>query len=154
MLIRALEDPDIPAVAALFQSAAREFIVHESAPDGAERFLGENDEAGFRAHVARGYAYQVATIGEHLAGFAAVRDGSHLYHLFVDKRWHRQGIATQLWHAVRDAALAAGNPGCFTVNASRLAVPVYAAWGFVPTAPLQFVNGLYFVPMRLELAKA
>jgi GNAT superfamily N-acetyltransferase len=154
MLIRPIEDHDIPAVAALFQSAAREFIAHESPPDGAERFLSEYDETGFRGHVARGYAYQVATIGEEVAGFVAVRELTHLYHLFVDKRWHRQRLATRLWHAGRDAALAAGSPGFFTVNASRLAVPVYAAWGFVPTAPLQFVNGLYFVPMRLELAPA
>ncbi|MGZ5198499.1 MAG: GNAT family N-acetyltransferase [Telluria sp.] len=154
MLIRPLADCDIPAAVALFQSAAREFIVHESPPDGAERFLRENQEDGFRAHVAQGYAYQVAWVGEELAGFAAVRDLTHLYHMFVDKRWHRQGIATQLWHAVRDGALAAGNPGFFTVNSSKLAMPVYAAWGFVPTAPLQFVNGLYFTPMRLELEPA
>lgn len=150
MQIRALEDRDIPAVAALFQAAASEFIVHES-PGGAPHFLAENDEAGFRGHVAAGYVYHVAIVDDALAGFVAVRDLTHLYHLFVDKRWHRQGIARQLWAHGRDAALAAGNPGYFTVNASNFALPLYAALGFVPTAPLQFVNSLYFTPMRLEL---
>lgn len=153
MLIRPLEDDDIPAAVALFQAAAHEFIVAGSSPGEMDWFLHENDEHGFRAHVAKGYAYQVARHGDQLAGFAAVRDLSHLYHLFVDKRWHRQGIGTRLWHAVRDAAVAAGNPGYFTVNASPYAMPVYLAWGFVPTAPLQCVKGLRFTPMRLELAR-
>lgn len=151
MQIRPLEDRDIPAVAALFKAAASEFIVHES-PDGAPHFMAENDEAGIRGRVAAGYVYHVAVIGDVLAGFVAVRDLTHLYHLFVDKRWHGQGIARNLWTHARDAALAAGNPGFFTVNASNFGLPVYAALGFVPTAPLQFKNSLYFTPMRLELA--
>jgi GNAT superfamily N-acetyltransferase len=147
MQIRPLADDDISTVAALFQSSAREFIV----PEGCDWFLRENDEDGFRAHVAQGYVYHVARIGAELAGFVAVRDLTHLYHLFVDKRWHRQGIAGRLWQVARDAALAAGNPGFFTVNSSSHAMPVYAAWGFTPTAPIQCVNGLSFTPMRLEL---
>lgn len=150
MQIRLLEDRDVPAVAALFQAAAGEFIVNES-PDGAPQFMADNDEAGFRKHVAAGYVYHVAHVGDALVGFVAVRELTHLYHLFVDKRWHRQGIARRLWDHGRDAALAAGNPGYFTVNASNFALPLYAALGFVPTAPLQFVNSLYFTPMRLEL---
>lgn len=152
MLIRPLEDHDIPAVAALFQAAAREFIVHES-PDGAPQFMAENDDAGVRSRVAAGYVYHVCCIGDTLAGFVAVREATHLYHLFVDKRWHRHGIARQLWTHGRDAALAAGNPGFFTVNASNFALPVYAALGFVPTAPLQFKNSIYFTPMRLDLPR-
>lgn len=152
MLIRPLEDHDIPAVAALFQAAAREFIVHQS-PDGASAFLAENDEDGFRRHIAAGYVYHVACVGDALAGFIAVRELTHLYHLFVDKRWHRRGIARALWAHGRDAALAAGNPGFFTVNSSNYALPVYAALGFVPTEPLQFKNSLYYTPMRLDLPR-
>ncbi|GAB3470704.1 GNAT family N-acetyltransferase [Massilia terrae] len=153
MLIRPLEDRDIPAAAALFQAAAREFIVHES-PDGAPQFTAENDEAGFRRHVAAGYVYHVAIVGDVLAGFVAVREVTHLYHLFVDKRWHRQGIARRLWEHGRDKALEAGNPGFFTVNASNFALPLYTALGFVPTAPMQFKNSIYFTPMRLDLPRA
>jgi ribosomal protein S18 acetylase RimI-like enzyme len=151
MLIRPLEESDIPAVARLFSQLAREFIVHESPPDGAANFLRENDEAGMRGYVERGHVYHVAYVGGELAGFIAVRDRTHLFQLFVDKRRHGQGIARKLWDVAREAALAAGNPGYFTVNASNYALPVYEALGFVRTAPMQFTKGLYYNPMRLEL---
>jgi GNAT superfamily N-acetyltransferase len=154
MLIRLLEDADIPAVARLFRDSACEFIVHESPPEGAARFLRENDEEGLRVHLGRGYVYHVALVDGVLAGFIAVRDVTHLFHLFVDKRWHRQGIARRLWEVAREASLAAGNPGFFTVNSSDYALPVYARWGFVRAAPRQFNNGLYYTPMRLELIEA
>jgi GNAT superfamily N-acetyltransferase len=154
MLIRLLEDADIPAVVRLFRDSAREFIVHESPPEGAARFLRENDEEGVRGHLGRGYVYHVALVDGELAGFIAVRDVTHLFHLFVDKRWHRHGIARRLWEVAREASLAAGNPGFFTVNSSNHALPVYARWGFVRAAPRQFNNGLYYTPMGLELVEA
>ena len=150
MLIRPLEQSDIPEVARLFRELAAEFIVHESPPEGAASFLRENDEEGVRGFVERGHVYHVAVEGDQLAGFIAMRDNTHLFHMFVDKRFQRRGVARRLWEVARAAATAAGNPGFFTVNSSNHALPVYTAWGFVPTAPLQYLRGLYFTPMRLD----
>jgi GNAT superfamily N-acetyltransferase len=152
MQIEPLTNDDIPAVAALFQSAAREYFVDPADPGALDWFFRDNDEEAFRRYVAQGHVYHVARAGGEVAGFVAVRDQTHLRHMFVDKRWHRQGIASRLWNVAREAALAAGNPGFFTVNSSPFALPVYERWGFVPTAPLQCVKGLSFTPMRLELA--
>lgn len=150
MLIRPLAVADIPAVAALLRELAREFIVHQSTPEGASTFLAENDEMGVRGFLSRGHVYHVAVIDGELAGFVAVRDRSHLFHLFVGKRWHRRGVARALWDAGRDAALAAGGDGSFTVNSSNFAVPVYERFGFVRVGPTQCAKGLYFNPMRLD----
>lgn len=152
MLIRPLHDTDIPAVAGLFRELALEFIVHESPPEGASTFLRENDEEGLRGHIGRGHVYHVAEVDGEVAGFIAVRDLSHLFHMFVGKRWHRRGIARALWDVARRNAIARGNPGFFTVNSSNYALPVYEAWGFVRTGPTQCTKGLYYNPMRLELA--
>jgi GNAT superfamily N-acetyltransferase len=152
MLIRPIESTDIPAAARLLRELAREFIVHESSREEACTFLRENDEDGIRAYVAAGHVYHVACVGGELAGFVAVRDGSHLFHLFVAKCWQRQGVARQLWAVAREAALAAGNPGIFTVNSSKFARSLYESFGFVPTAPLQCKNGIWFHPMQLTLA--
>lgn len=149
MLIRPLELTDIAAVAALLRELAREFIVHESTPEGASTFLTENDEQGVRGFLARGHVYHVAVIDGELAGFVAMRECSHLFHLFVGKRWHRRGVARALWDAAREAALVDGGDGSFTVNASHFAVQVYQAFGFVRTGPTECVKGLYFNPMRL-----
>jgi GNAT superfamily N-acetyltransferase len=150
MLIRPLDASDIPACARLLRASAREFIVHESPPEGACTFLRENDEEGIRGYVARGHVYHVALDAGALAGFVAIRDNGHVFHLFVDRRWHGQGLARRLWEVARGAALERGGSGSFTVNASNFAVPVYAAFGFEHTAPTQCVKGLYFNPMRFD----
>jgi GNAT superfamily N-acetyltransferase len=150
MQIRSLIPDDIPAVAALLRRAAEEFILHESTPEDGAVFLVEQGEQAMRAFLATGYVYHVAEIDDELAGFIAVRERSHVYSLYVDKAFHRRGVARRLWEAARDAALGPGHPGAFTVNASNHAVPFYAALGFVPTAPTQ-VGIVRYNPMRLAL---
>jgi len=148
MLIRPFEASDLAACARLLHASASEFIVHESSREGACTFLRENDAAGIRGYVAAGHVYHVADATGELAGFIAIRDNSHVFHLFIDKRWHGQGLARRLWDVARVAALERGATGTFTVNASNYAVPVYEAFGFERTAPTQCVKGLYFNPMR------
>lgn len=156
MDIRPLDSADVPvllpAMATLLRSLALEFIVHESTPLGAATFLAENDEQGIRGYLARGHVCHVALDGDRLAGFIAIRDNSHLFHLFVGAAWQRQGLARRLWHAARAAAIARGGDGNFTVNASNYAVPAYERLGFVRMGPTQCVKGLSFNPMHLAWA--
>jgi GNAT superfamily N-acetyltransferase len=150
--IRALTPEDIPAAAALLRRAAEEFILHESTPEDGAVFLAEQGEAGMRGFLAKGYVYHVAESNGELAGFIAMRERSHVYSLYVDRRWQRRGIARRLWETARDAALGPGHPGAFTVNASNHALPFYASLGFAPTAPMQ-VGIVRYNPMRLVLAE-
>ncbi|UOD28702.1 GNAT family N-acetyltransferase [Massilia violaceinigra] len=148
MHIRPIEHSDVPAVAAMFRALAIEFIVHESPPEAAATFLRDNDEEGFLGFLRLGHAYHVAEMDGELAGFIAVRERQHLYHMFVAKKFHGRGIARALWGVARRQAIVAGGDGSFTVNASNYALPVYEAMGFERTAPMQCVNGLYFNPMK------
>jgi ribosomal protein S18 acetylase RimI-like enzyme len=154
MQIRSLATDDIPAVAALLRRAAEEFILHESAPEDAVVFLTEQGEDAVRAFLAQGFVYHVAEVDGALAGFIAIRERSHVYSLYVDKAFHRRGIARRLWETAREHALdeapGTDHPGAFTVNSSNHAVPFYAALGFVPTAPMQ-VSIVRYNPMRLVL---
>lgn len=152
MQIRPLIAADLPDCARLLRASALEFIVHESPPEGACTFLRENDEHGLRGYLAAGHVYHVAVEAGEVAGFVAIRANSHVFHLFVDKRRHGQGLARRLWQAARAAAVERGGDGSFTVNASNYAVPVYEAFGFARVAPTQCVKGLYFNPMRYEPA--
>ncbi len=108
MRIRPIEDKDVPAVARLLKVLAREFIVHESTPEGAATFLRENDEQAIRRYVEAGHVYHVAESDSEIAGFASMRDRSHLFHLFVGVPWQGQGVARKLWDAARQAAIDAG----------------------------------------------
>jgi GNAT superfamily N-acetyltransferase len=150
MHIRSLNEDDIPAAAALLRRAAEEFILHESTPADAAVFLAEQGEEGMRGFLASGYVYHVAEVDGELAGFIAIRQRSHVYSLYVDKRFHRRGVARRLWDCAREAALEPGHSGAFTVNASNHALPFYASLGFVPTAPTQ-VGIVRYNPMRLVL---
>jgi ribosomal protein S18 acetylase RimI-like enzyme len=150
MHIRSLIPDDIPAAAALLRRAAEEFILHESTPADGAIFLAEQGEEGMRSFLAKGFVYHVADVDGELAGFIAIRERSHVYSLYVDKRFHRRGIARALWDVARAAAIGPGHPGFFTVNASNHALPFYASLGFVPTAPTQ-TGIVRYNPMRLSL---
>jgi GNAT superfamily N-acetyltransferase len=150
MQIRSLAPDDIPAVAALLRRAAEDFILHESTPEDAAVFLAEQGEQGVRGFLAKGYVYHLAEVDGALAGFIAVCERSHVYSLYVDKAFHRRGIARRLWETAREAAAGPGHPGAFTVNSSNHALPFYASLGFVPTAPTQ-VSIVRYNPMRLVL---
>lgn len=150
MRIRSLTPDDIPAAASLLRAAAQEFILHDSSPDNAAAFLADQGEERMRGFLAEGYVYHVAEVRGELAGFIAVRQRSHVYSLYVDKRFHRQGLARRLWDTAREAALGPGHPGAFTVNSSNHAVPFYESLGFVRSAPMQAATVCYN-PMRLAL---
>ncbi len=151
MLIRPIEEADIPAVAALFKALAEEFIVHESDAEAAAMFLRENDEAALRRFIGAGtHVYHVAEGEDGIAGFIAMRDKSHIFHLFVAKACHGQGLARRLWEVAREAS---GHGGPFTVNSSNHAIGVYARFGFVRIAPMQCAKGLYYNPMALDPAE-
>jgi len=94
------------------------------------------------------YRYLLAYSDSQLAGFIAIRDGSHLFHLFVERSHQRQGIARRLWERAFRELCAPSSDGGFTVNSSLSAVPVYEAFGFVPAASIQSMHGISFLPMR------
>jgi GNAT superfamily N-acetyltransferase len=89
------------------------------------------------------FSHYVAEDSAGLCGIIALRDGSHLYHLFVRADAHGQGIARTLWQHAK----ANSGHSMFTVNSSLYAVPVYERLGFVAKAPPQTADGLVFVPM-------
>ena len=77
---------------------------------------------------------------------AALKDGNHLFHLFVAPPFQRKGLYKQPWVAVQSGAKK-GNK-TFIVNSTPNAVPVYEKLGFVATGPRKEMNGIAFVPMK------
>jgi predicted GNAT family N-acyltransferase len=94
------------------------------------------------------YRYLLAYSGSQLAGFIAIRDGSHLFRLFVERAHQRRGIARLLWERALRELCAPDSERAFTVNSSLSAVPVYQAFGFAPAGSLQSEHGISFLPMR------
>jgi ribosomal protein S18 acetylase RimI-like enzyme len=151
MEFRAAKIEDADAICALIQCFTHEFL---ATPDGqgAELFFESVSVAAESEYIANPrYQYRLAFEDDVLAGFIAVRDRSHVFHLFVAQEFQRRGLATQLWQTAKTATAALGTIDAFTVNSSPFAQPVYERFGFVKTGPQVEMHGICFVPMRLSL---
>lgn len=150
LTIREARPDDAGAISALVTSLLRYFLADPERPEDAAAFVETIGPAATAERLADArYRYHVAEVDGALAGVVGVRDAGHLYHLFVAEPFHGRGIAGRLWNVARREARAAGNPGRFTVNSSRYAIPVYERLGFTPTDVLQVQDGIAFMPMEL-----
>jgi GNAT superfamily N-acetyltransferase len=150
LAIRLIEPADVEPAARLLCELASEFIVGEFGPPAQRRFLVENNAEAIRGFIANRFRYHVAEIDGELIGFVGVRERSHLYHLFVSKRWQGRGIGRQLWELAKSDCLASGHRGPFTVNSSSHAMPIYERWGFKRDGSARTSNGITYNPMKWE----
>lgn len=97
------------------------------------------------------FNYLVGFLGQALAGVIALRDTTHVHHLFVAPEFHRQGVAAKLWEHAKADAIAQGNKESFLVRSSEYAVPVYERFGFHVVGARAEKDGVIFVSMKLEL---
>lgn len=89
--------------------------------------------------------------GSQLAGLIALRNRSHLFHLFVARSFQGQGLSRQLWSYALKACLTEENTTTFTVNSSIYAQGVYEKMGFkVPGKAIE-TKGIVFIPLILEI---
>lgn len=151
MEIRRATSADAGAISALILGMADKLTLH---PDGrgAEEFMTTLSPTAIDGYVrAANFRYWIGTVDGVLAGLVAVRDNTHLFHLFVAPAFQRRGLSAQLWRHARDDALANGDVAAFTVNASLYAAPIYRRFGFQDTSAVVEMNGLAFIPMRLAM---
>lgn len=142
---------DAQQISQLIQSVAHFCTFHPSGED-AEGFLMSITEASISGYIVNpDFIYIVAFIDSKLVGAAALRNGNHLYHLFVDANLHRCGIGIQLWKYLKTLAVSSTQAEIFTVNASLMAVPFYERLGFKPQSLPIAEKGVVFVPMKLKL---
>ena len=123
-------------------------------PDGkgADHFLQTSAPAGLAAFMAQpNINYLLGEDDGVFCGVVAVRNNSHLQHLYVAPSFQGRGVGKYLWETARDQAIAAGNNGEFTVNASLNAIPFYKRMGFEATGDVSLTGGLRFQPMKMGL---
>lgn len=148
MQFRAGSSSDAQAIADLIASFQRE-LTDDPSGAGAEEYLASVSVQAERDYLASArYGYLLAFEGSQLAGFIAIRDGSHLFHLFVDRTHQSRGLARELWQQALRELCTPNSEGLFTVNSSLSAVPVYKAFGFAPTGSIRSAHGISFLPMR------
>jgi RimJ/RimL family protein N-acetyltransferase len=149
--IRPAHIEDAGRIAELVAAVASRFIFPEFTPEGRARVLEEHAPDSITRRMAEGFRFHVAEMHGELVGVVGVGRNSHLFDLFVAEAHQGRGLGRRLWEVAMSQCLALGNPGEFTVNSSKYAVPVYQRFGFVATGPLQEKQGVQFVRMKLKL---
>lgn len=147
LTIRPARLEDAPAISALICDLLPYMTVAADG-SGAAAFVRTLRASAIAACLADSrYRYQLGWLDGQLAGVVAVRDGSHLFHLFVARALHGRGLGRQLWQAAR---LAAPDGTGFTVNSSVFALPMYQRFGFEALGPAIARDGIAYIPMRWE----
>jgi GNAT superfamily N-acetyltransferase len=150
LVIQLARDTDSENIAKLVQSVAHYFLSNPS-ESGAEGFMNSISQESISKYINNpDFIYAICLNGSNLVGVAALRNNSHIYHLFVNPDFHRLGIGKELWHFLKSEAQKRGNIGNFTVNSSIFAVPVYSAFGFVSVGEPQVKNGIQFQSMQIS----
>src|SRR6186997_2581909 len=102
--IRPAGPEDAAAISQLVTESSRAFITPNYSATGAAVLLEGMTEEETRTRMELGFRYLVAVDGEGIVGVGAMKENSHLYHLFVSETHHGQGIARMLWVTLRDVA--------------------------------------------------
>lgn len=149
MDVRRASSTDAESISRLVRGLSDSFFQSPGGA-GAEPYFASTTSNAIASNIAAAnFDCVVAEEGGVLVGYVALRDGRHLYHLFVASGHQGRGLARTLWNIVRHRAQEAGNPGEFTVNASMNAVPVYERFGFKATSEVVRSHGIVYLPMRM-----
>lgn len=78
-----------------------------------------------------------------------VRDSNHVCLFFVDKKYHNKGIGRRLFNEM--LLKTGGKTDYLEVNASPFSEKIYSKLGFKSIGMKKEINGMLFIPMKMEL---
>ena len=148
--IRPLSDGEEIEVCNLVARSFNEFIAPEFSEEGVEEFFKYANPRAFKKRIDLGYLAMVSEIDGNLAGMIEVRGSSHISMLYVDKLYHRRGVAKGL---IKEAAKSLELSSEITVNSSRYAVPFYESLGFIQFENEKTIYGVTHIPMMVSSEK-
>ena len=154
MQIRQATSTDADQISTLICSLCDPFFIHHDRT-GAEGFLASISPPEI-ANILNSpsFHYLIAEQGSQIVAVIALRSYTHLFHLFVSESHQGQGISRTMWQLARSHAMANGNTGRFTVNASINAVPIYQRFGFHKNGNQTDSHGIRYQPMMLDDASS
>ena len=82
-------------------------------------------------------------IENQIVGFIAIKEDNHLFHLFVEEKYHQQYIGKKLWEFVKKNIAFE----TMSTNSSLYAINVYESFGFKQEREIQTYKELEFLPM-------
>ena len=151
---RPLNPGDEVEVCNLVARSFNQFIAPGFSEDGIEEFFRYANPRELVKRSLGNHFMVVAEADGGLAGIIEIRERRHISMLFVDKEFHRKGIARELVRtALGRIRSSGGAPEKLTVNSSTFAVPFYESLGFVQTSEPKIIHGVLHIPMALKLSE-
>ena len=148
--IRPLADGEEIEVCNLVARSFNEFIAPEFSEEGVEEFFKYANPRALKKRNELGYLAMVSEIDGNLVGMIETRGSSHISMLYVDKLYHRRGVAKGL---IKEAIKSLDLSPEITVNSSRYAVPFYESLGFIQFENEKTIYGVIHIPMMVAYTK-
>lgn len=125
-----------------------EFEADVYTPEGVRSFEDFITDSGLKRMFDMG-AYQMISAFDHgkMIGMITLRNEMHISLLFVDRRYHRQGVGRALVMKMADYVKSELGKERLTVNASPYGVGFYHKLGFRDLGPEKQQDGIIYTPM-------
>ncbi|MDD3368127.1 MAG: GNAT family N-acetyltransferase [Lachnospiraceae bacterium] len=108
------------------------------------------DNMLYRMFLSGAYQMIVAESTKQMVGMITLRDNSHISLLFVDEKYHKQGIGRQLLTALQEYLSTELDQHFMTVNSSPYAVEFYHKYGFQDLDHEICRDGIRYTPMKIQ----
>ena len=143
-VIRKANEGDAPTIKDLVTSLSH-FYLEDKKASLPQWFLNTLEVSAFEQRiVSTDFVNYVYTESDIIIGYIAIKDTSHVYHLFVAEGHQGRGVSTELWKFTKSEL----SSPTFTVRSSIYAVPVYKAFGFQESGAASSKDGICFQPME------
>ena len=154
ILYRPINPGDEVLVCNLVALSFNEFIAPGFTEEGVEEFFKYSNPRALRRRSRGGHHVILAEADGKIAGMVEVKELRHLSMLYVDKDFHRKGIASELvTHALDYIRSNTPVPNEVTVNSSIYARPFYESIGFRKTEEEKTIFGILHIPMSCTLSE-
>lgn len=147
--IRMLKANELEEALCLVWDVFQEFEASEYSKEGVHEFRAFIDPGSLCQKIANNeFLIWGCFINDKVIGVIASRPPCHISLLFVDKQFHRKGLAKAMFNEMASYYRSFTEYTEVTVNSSPYAVDAYHRMGFIDTAAEQEINGIRFVPMK------
>lgn len=152
---RKIKQEELPETLNLVRKVFDEFEAPYYSEEGVTSFYKFIDINNMSEQYSNGSLYFYGCfVNDIIVGMIAIKDFIHISLLFVDKQYHKQGIARNLFdHIIQICKEKNPSLKTITVNSSSYAVEVYHKFGFSDVSSEQVMDGIRFVPMELKIEK-
>lgn len=151
-IIKKVSTEDLDRAFTLIWTTFLEFVAPDYSIEGIETFKAnfiENDHFKDSFKCDKQIMYG-AYFYENLTGVISISSNNNVSCAFVDKRYHRNGIATMLFNQIIPE-LKEKKVEKITLNASPYALPFYRSIGFKELDEQKEFRGIIYTPMELIL---